>query len=160
EDAPPWPSAGEVAAAVGTARSAVADALEAARQRWHRNPELNAVRNEMAALLSAAGGVASVDELATQLLATRGSVEDDVQQRSHRAKATIRAAMELDAAVSPIRFVAYTDAEGCPPLIAASAESAEYARRLARSADALAAENPLPSPGRIEEELGLVPLPD
>ena len=37
DDAPPWPTAGEVAAAVGTARSAVADALEAARDRWHKN---------------------------------------------------------------------------------------------------------------------------
>jgi hypothetical protein len=160
DDAPTWPSAGEVAVAVGTARSAVADALEAARQRWHRNAELNAVRAEIDALISAAGGVASVDELATQLLAARGSVEDDERQRSRRARATIRAAVELETSVSPIRFAAHTDADRCPPLIAASAEAAEYARRLARVADAFAAEDPLPSPGRIEEELGLVPVPD
>jgi serine/threonine protein kinase len=160
DDAPTWPSAGEVAAAVGTARSAVADALEAARDRWHKSADMNAVRVEIATLLTAAGGVASVDELATQLLATRGSVEDDERQRSCRARATIRAAVELEAAVSPMRFAAYTDAEGRPALVAATAEAAEYARRLARIADALAAEDPLPSPGRVEEELGLVPVPD
>jgi hypothetical protein len=160
DDAPQWPSVGEVAAAVSTARSAVADAIEAARERWHRNPELTAVRSEIDMLLAAAGGVASVDELAAQLLAGRGSVEDDERQRSRRARAIIRAAVELEAAVSPTRFAAHADAEGRPPLIAQSAEAAEYARRLARCADSLAAEDPLPSPGRVEEELGVVPVPD
>jgi serine/threonine protein kinase len=160
DDAPPWSSAGDVAAAVGTARSAVADAIEAARERWHRTPELTAVRSEIDSLLAAAGCVASVDELAAQLLASRGSVEDDEQQRSRRARATTRAAVELEATVSPIRFAAYTDADGRRPLVAVSAEAAEYARRLARRADALVAEEPLPSPGRVEEELGLVPVPD
>jgi serine/threonine protein kinase len=160
DDAPAWPSAGEVAAAVGTARSAVADALEAARERWHKSADLNAVRAEIDTLLNSAGGVASVDELAAQLLATRGSVEDDEGRRSSRARATIRAAIELEAAVSPIRFAANADAEGLPPLVAQSSEAAEYARRLARAADALVAEDPLPSPGRVEDELGLVPVPD
>lgn len=160
DDAPAWPNPGEVGAAVGTARSAVAGALEAARDRWHKNAELNAVRTELDSLLTAAGGVASVDELAAQVLAARGSVEEDERQRSRRARAVIRAAVELEAAVSPIRFAAHIDAEGAPPLIAASVEAAEYARRLARTADALAAEDPLASPGRVEEELGLVPVPD
>jgi serine/threonine protein kinase len=160
DDAPPWPSAGEVAAAVGTARSAVADAIEAARERWRRNPELNAVRDEIATLLTAAEGIASIDELAAQLLASRGSVEDHERQRYRCARGTIRAVIELEANVSSIRFCAYTDADGCPTLIALSAESVEYARRLARCADALAAEDPLPSPGRVEDELGVVPVPD
>src|SRR5271166_255630 len=80
EDATIWPNAGEVAAKVGTARSAVADALEAARDRWHKSADLNAVRAEIDTLLNTAGGVASVDELAAQLLAARGSVEDDERQ--------------------------------------------------------------------------------
>ncbi|MFK4511795.1 BREX system serine/threonine kinase PglW [Bradyrhizobium daqingense] len=160
DDAPPWPNAGEVAVAVSTARSAVADAIEVARERWRRNPELNAVRDEIATLLSAAGGVASVDELAAQLLASRGSVEDDERQRYRCARGTIRAVIELEANVSSMRFSAYTDADGCPTLIAQSAEAAEYGRRLARRGDALAAEDPLPSPGRVDDELGIVPIPD
>jgi hypothetical protein len=101
-----------------------------------------------------------VDELGAQLLASRGSVEDDERQRSRRARAIIRAAAELETAVSPIRFAAYTASEGHPPLVAISAEGAEYARRLARTADVLAVQDPLPSPGRVDEELGLVPVPN
>lgn len=159
-DAPGWPSAGEVAAAIGTARSAVAGALEAARTRWHKSGDLNAVRGEVHDLLAGFGGAASVDELAARLLATRGSVEDDEGERASRARATIRAAVELEASVSPIRFAAYTDAEGRPPLLAASPEAAEYARRLARVVDAMAGQDPLPGTARVEEELGLVPIPD
>lgn len=160
EDAPAWPSAGDVAAAVGTARSAVADALEAARSRWHKSSELNAVRAEVHSLLVAAGGVASADELAGQLLAARGSVEDDPRQRSRRSRATIRAAVELEASVGAIRFAAYAGAEGSPPLVATSAERAEYARRLARAVDTLAVQDPVPGMARVEEELGIVPIPE
>jgi len=101
-----------------------------------------------------------VDELSAQLLASRGSVEDDERQRSRRARATIRAAVELEASVTDIRFAAYTDAEGRSALLSTSPEGAEYARRLARAVDALAAQDPLPGPARVEEELGLVPIPE
>ncbi len=160
DDAPPWPGAGEAAAAVGTARSAVADALEVARERWHKSADLNGVRAEIDTLLTAAGGVASLDELAVQLLASRGSVEDDERQRLRRARATIRAAVELEASVTTIRFVGYGGADSLPPLLASSPEGAEYARSLARLIDRLVAEDQLPSPARVEEELGLVPIPE
>ena len=39
------------------------------------------------------------------------------------------------------------------PSCCRSPEFAEYARRLGRAADRLVAEEPLPSPGRVEEEL-------
>lgn len=157
DDAPLWPAAGEVAAAVATARSAVADVLEAARVRWHKSPDLNGVRGEIHVLLTSAGGVASVHELAAQLLSARGSVEEDDAQRSRRARAVIRAAVELEASVSDIRFSSYAGADGAPPLLATTAEVANYARSLARVVDALALQTPLPGPGRVEEELGLVP---
>ncbi len=160
DDAPAWPTAGEVAAAVGTARSGVADALEAARDRWHKSAELNAVRSEIDALINCRGRRRFSRRTCGPAAGSRGSVEDDERQRSRRARATIRAAVELEASVSPTRFAAHLNPEGRPPLIAASAEAAEYARRLARAADALAEEEPLPSPGRVDEELGLVPVPE
>jgi hypothetical protein len=43
-------------------------------------------------------------------------------------------------------------------LLATAPEFAEYARRLGRAADRLVKEEPLPSPGRVDEELGLVPV--
>jgi len=166
EDAPCWPGAGDVAAAVGTARSAVADALEAARTRWHKSADLNDVRGEIHALLVAAGDVASAEELAAQLLASRGSIEDDERQRSRRARATIRAAVELEASVGDIRFAAYTGAEAAytgsegRTLLATAPQAAEYARRLARAVDDLAVQDPLPAPSRVEERLSLVPIPE
>jgi serine/threonine protein kinase len=158
DDAPAWPNAGAVAIAVGTARSGVADALQAGRDRWHKSADLNTVRSDLDGLIQAAGGVASVDELALQLLAARGSVQEDERERGRRARAVLRAAVELEASVSPTRFAAY--AEGSPVLLAIGPELVEYARRLGRAADALAKEDPLPSPGRVEDELGLVPVPD
>ena len=157
EDAPVWPNAGDVAIAVGTARSGVADAIHAARDRWHKSADLNAVRTDIHGLILAAGGVASVEELAAQLLAARGSVQEDERERTRRASAVLRAAVELEASVSPIRFAAYV--ESGPVLLAIAPEFAEYARRLGRAADRLVAEEPLPSPGRVEEELGVVQVP-
>jgi len=158
DDAPLWSPAGDVAMAVGAARSGVADALEGARNRWHKSAEINAVRTELHTLLTAASGVASVEELAVQLLAAHGTVEEIPKERNRRAQAIIRAAVELEASVSPIRFSAYTDAR--PALLAETPELAEYARRLGRCADRLAAEEPLSSPGRVDEELALVPVPE
>jgi serine/threonine protein kinase len=153
-----WSTAGDVAMAVGVARSALADALDGARSRWHKSAEINAVRAEIAVLLEAAGGVASADELAIQLLAAHGTVAESPTERSRRAQAVIRAAVELEASVSDFRFSAYSDAQ--PTLLATKPEFAEFARRLGRQADVLALENPLPSPGRVEEELGRVPVPE
>ena len=158
DDAPPWPTTGNLAEALGIARSVVADAIEAARDRWHKSADLNTVRADLDGLILAAGGVASADELAVQLLAARGSVQEELRERSRRACAVLRAAVELEASVSQIRFAAF--AEGGSALVAATPELAEYARRLGRAADRLAQEAALPSAARVEEELGLVPVPE
>jgi serine/threonine protein kinase len=157
-NAPAWPTAGEVALAVGTARSTVADTLDSARDRWKKSPDLNAVRTEIAELIQASGGVATLDEMAAQLLAARGSVQEETRERNRRATAVLRAAVELEAAKQSTRFAGY--AEGGPVLLAATPELAEYARRLGRAADGLAGQDSLPSPGRVNDELGLVPVPD
>ena len=170
DGAEPWPTAGDVARAAQVARSGVADVLQAARDRWHKSRDLNELRTEVLELVTVAGGVAAVDELATQLLAARGSVQEDEAERMRSARAVLRAAVELEASTTPTRFAAY--AEGGPVLIARAhapgeADDAadgpdlvEYARRLGRAADRLAGEIPLPSPARVDDELGLVPLPD
>jgi len=153
-----WPNAGAVAVAAKSARSRVAEVLQAARDRWHKSADLNAVRGDIDGLIHSSGGVASLDELATQLVAARGCTRDDQRERKRRAYAVLRAAVELEASVAPIRFEAH--AETGPVLIATTPGHAEYARRLGRAADALVKEDPLPSPGRVTDELGLVPVPD
>ena len=155
---PIWRNPGDVARAAGVPRSSVAEALDRARQRWHKSREFNELRAEIAALLEASGGVASADELAAQLLAAHGSVRSDEIERTGLALAVLRAAVELEASVGTPRFAAYM--EGTPELVATNAELADYARRLAREAERLVSEEPLPSPGRAEEELEMVQSPE
>jgi hypothetical protein len=132
--------------------------LDRARERWHKNHEFNVLRAEIAALLEASGGIASADELAGQLLAAHGSVRSEETERTGLALAVLRAAVELEASIGTPRFTAYMEA--APALLAAKPELADYARRLGREADRLVAEDPLPSPGRVEEELEMVQPPE
>ena len=155
---PLWRNPGDVARAAGVARSAVAEALDRARERWHKNHEFNVLRTEIAALLEASGGAASADELAAQLLAAHGSVRSDETERAGVALAVLRAAVELEASIGTSRFAAYMDTT--PTLLAAKPELADYARHLGREADRLVAEDPLPSPGRVQEELEMVQPPE
>jgi len=155
EGASAWPTPGDVAKACEIPRSVVATALEQARDRWRRARELNELRTDVAALLQGVGGVATVDELAGQLLATRGSVEEDGFDRVRLARAALRAAVELEASVERIRFGANAEAE--PVLLAIHPDLADHARRLGQAADQLAASDPLPSPNRAQQELAAVP---
>jgi hypothetical protein len=153
-----WRNPGDIARAAGVARSAVADALDRARDRWHKNHEFNELRKEIFALLESSGGVATADELAAQLLAAHGSVKSDETERTGLALAVLRAGAELEASISTPRFAAYMEA--APTLVATRPELADYARRLGHEADRLTAEDPLPSPGRAEEELEMVTPPE
>ena len=154
-----WPAAGDVAREAGVARSAVAAVLGKARDRWHKSRELNELRTELVSLLSSAGGVATADELAALLLAARGSVEDSEIDRRRLASAVLRASIELEASASDTaRFASYADQ--APILVALSPELAAHAVALGAIADRMALEDPLPSPGRVEEELNLVAPPD
>lgn len=153
-----WPAAGAVAREAGVARSAVAAVLSKARDRWHKSRELNELRTELVSLLSSAGGVATADELAALLLAARGSVEDSEIDRRRLASAVLRASIELEASASDaVRFASYADQ--APILVALSPELAAHAVGLGTIADRMALEDPLPSPGRVEEELNLVAPP-
>ena len=153
-----WPAAGDVAREAGVARSAVAAVLGKARDRWHKSRELNELRTELVSLLSSAGGVATADELAALLLAARGSVEDSEIDRRRLASAVLRASIELEASASDTaRFASYADQ--APILVALSPELAAHAVALGAIADRMALEDPLPSPGRVEEELNLVAPP-
>jgi Protein kinase domain len=154
-----WPAAGDVARAAGVARSVVAAVLGKARDRWHKSRELSELRTELVSLLSSAGGVATADELAALLLAARGSVEDSETDRGGLARAVLRAAIELEASASDTaRFASYADQ--APILVALSPDLAAHAVALGAIADRMAHEDPLPSPGRVEEELNLLAPPD
>jgi hypothetical protein len=99
-----------------------------ARERWLKTPQLTELRNHFESLLSTQGGVMTVPELASALLAMRGCASQDDVERLRLATAVVRACCEAEAHLERLRFQEF---EHRPlPLIAVSAELAEYARRL------------------------------
>jgi hypothetical protein len=128
-----------------------------ARERWLKTPQLTELRNHFESLLSTQGGVMTVPELASALLAMRGCASQDDAERMRLATAVVRACCEAEAHLERLRFQEF---EHRPlPLIAVSAELAEYARRLGASADACAQAEPLLTPQRALETLESVPAP-
>jgi serine/threonine protein kinase len=159
-----WPAAGAVASRCGTARSALAKALEGARERWLKLASLNALRTEMATLLDLNGGVMTAAELARQILAMRGSRSENETERLRLALAVLRGAVEAEAGLAQPRFSSYE--EEAFVLIASTIDAAIYAQALGREADVLAEVDPPPAPVRVQEALervirpeGLPPLP-
>lgn len=166
-----WPSQGDAATAAGVSRQRVSQLVGTARERWKRIAALSALRADVAELLQAFGGVASVDELADQVLALRGSAAEDVALQRRHARAVVRAAFEADQALAEpawverrrgARVVVADDAHGIEGLTVA-----EWAFALGEVADRLVATDPLPSPAATLDALravaaptGLEPLPD
>jgi hypothetical protein len=126
-----WPAQHDVAERLGMSREAVQHALHRARQHWGRFPWMTALREDVARLIDKSGGVMTGHELATALLAARGSAADDPERSRLAAHYTTSAAAR-----------------------------AQYAGRLGTRADALAAADPLLTPGRVVEELQAVPGPE
>lgn len=99
-----WPTHREASERTRLARRIVADALGSARARWLRRPDLTVVRAELVERLESRGGVAGADELASLLLAERGSVSTE-PTRSARARAVVRAALEAEGSLKQPRFI-------------------------------------------------------
>ena len=153
-----WPAAGDVAREAGVARSAVAAVLSKARDRWHKSRELNELRTELVSLLSSAGGVATADELAALLLAARGSVEDSEIDRRRLASAVLRASSNWKPPPATPRVLLRMPTRPRSWWLSAL-NWRRMPSRLGAIADRMALEDPLPSPGRVEEELNLVAPP-
>ncbi|WP_324597729.1 protein kinase [Accumulibacter sp.] len=153
-----WTPLGVAASALAIDRNDVSAALLKARERWLKTPQLTELRNHFESLLATQGGVMTVPELALALLAMRGCASQDDAERLRLATAVVRACCEAEAHLERLRFQEF---EHRPlPLIAVSAELAEYARRLGASADACAQAEPLLTPQRALETLESVPAPE
>lgn len=156
-----------VAEKLGVNRIALQAALEAARERWSRQPWMTALRDDMARLLDKHAGVMTGDELAEAVLAVRGSVADG-KERYRLASAVAYAALETEAVREGARFTLYREGEGVFTVATASLKEyyrasvqarAQYVKRLGRRCDELAAADPLLAPIRVAEELLRVPAP-
>lgn len=165
----PWAAQQDVAERLGCARDEVRQATERARERWRKDVPMwmQPLREDVARLLEKHGGVMTQRELAASLLAIRGSAAAN-GERARRASAVAYAAVEVEAAREGARLTLYRGRDhvfvvATPALgdayEAAPASRARYAEALGAAADALAAEDPLPSPERVVEALQAIEPP-
>jgi hypothetical protein len=156
ELADPWPSQTDVAVYLGVTRGRIGQLVVAAQERWRRDPSITNLRNDVAELLTTAGGVMTAEGLARAVLLARGSVEDE-PRRSRLALAVTRAAVEVERVMAEPRLVVRRDRNRV--LVTTSQVLADYAVRLAREADSLAGEDPLVPPLTVLERLRRVRCP-
>lgn len=171
-----WPTQSEVAERLGITQGPVSTHYRAAVKGWAEEPWVADVRDELVGLVSEAGRVMAVQELAAALRARHGVAKEDTPQRTEaRALAIVRAAVDTevwvglrpDAADGPRLAVLR---RGQRVLIALESmpgaddpsppELADYAVALGTRADELVAREPLPGRGVVVRELRAVPAPD
>jgi len=152
----PWPSQGDVAEAFGVTRARVSQAVGKFLERWARDAAFAKLREQMAEILAAAGGVMSVPELIEAVIHARGCVQDE-PLRSTLARAVVRAAVEAERSAGGLKFQVRRD--GDRVVVAASQEAAAFAFALGDLADELAGEDPLATPQRVVQRLREAPAP-
>ena len=152
----PWPSQTDVAAVVDVTRGRIGQLVGKFQSRWAKEASLNKLRADVAEIISTAGGVMSVNELAEALLVARGSTQDE-PERSRLARAVARASVEVERTLAEPRFLVRRDHGRI--LVALSQDLAGYARRIGDEADKLADEDPLVPPARVIQRLRDVSVP-
>lgn len=162
-----WPGNAELGRAAQVTAGRVGQILPKARKGWRQRESLAEVRDEIVELVAEAGGVLSAEGIAEALLTSRGS-EAVGDQRMRRALGLVRAAVEVEgerggearllhrrsrhAAIVALEIPTDPDAVAGTDLL-------DYAVRLGRVADRLAAEDPLPTAAETEARLREVRLP-
>jgi serine/threonine protein kinase len=165
----PWPQQPQVAAALNVTPGRVAQILGKQRKRWNDIPVVSSVRTELIELLRDGGRVMSVNELATALLTSRGSMRTGDELRHTVALAAVRAAVEIDALAEEPRLlsrrhgdrllVALEAGEDDAPDTPAAPALLAYADALGKAADRLAGNEVLPSPATVLRTLATVTAP-
>jgi serine/threonine protein kinase len=160
-----WPAQADVARFLSVSRARVGQIVSKVVDRWaNKDKALTRLREDIAGLLAAAGGVMTAVELGEAILAARGSVLEE-PQRSRLARAVARAAVEVERTMVEPRYLVRRDDDRA--LIALHPSLADYAARLGDRADDLAGEDPLAPPSRalqvlreVSAPLGFEPLSD
>lgn len=155
--------------------------LESMAERMSRQPEVTHLRDDVALVLAGLGGIATVGEIATALLARRGSVQTGTARHSE-AEALTRAVITVErtkqaarwqlvkrnATVRPlieapevddlvVATLASSGAAGMSP--SAPELRASYAVVLGEAADRLSLQDPLPSSQQVADTLARVTPP-
>jgi len=157
------------------------DLLQSMAERMSRQPEITHLRDDVALVLAGLGGIATVGEIATALLARRGSVQTGAARHSE-AEALTRAIITVertkqaarwqlvrrDANIRPLvetprvddLLVATLASSGAAGLFPSAPEvRASYAVILGEAADRLAQQDPLPSSQQVADTLARIPPP-
>lgn len=178
-----WPSQAEIAPIVNVTRGRIGQLVSKFQARWCKDIALTKMRSDLVDILTSAGGVLALREIAEALVVARGSVEDE-PRRTQYALAVARACTEAERTLAEPRFlvkrvvsgqssVVSKDAaqkelktENCQLtteratiVIALTPELASYAIQLGQLADSLALEDPLVPPARVLQRLREVSQP-
>jgi serine/threonine protein kinase len=151
-----WPSQAEIAPMVDVTRGRIGQLVGKFQSRWCKDAAVTKMRSDLVEILTTAGGVLAVRELAEALLVARGSVEDD-PRRTQYALALARACTEAERTLAEPRFLVRRDQGRV--FIALTHELAGFAGRLGELADQLALEDPLVPPARVLQRLREVTQP-
>jgi serine/threonine protein kinase len=169
----PWPTQVAIAGALQTAQPTVSRHHVAAIKEWAQTGWLQHIRNELVAVLDAAGRVMTPQELAVELRVRHGAGADTPARTLAKAHAVVRAAVEAEAlpdgrdeehqprlAVLRRGERVLIALESLPGSNAPSApDLADYAAKLGAKADELAGSDPLPGRASVVRDLRAVPTP-
>jgi len=169
-----WPSQAEIAPIVNVTRGRIGQLVGKFQARWCKDAVLTKMRSDLVEILTTAGGVLALREIAEALLVARGSVEDD-PRRTQYALALARACTEAERTLAEPRFLvkrslvtghsSLSNDQGqmtndrSTIVIALTPELASYALQLGQLADQLAIEDPLVPPARVIQRLREVAQP-
>ena len=181
-----WLSQAEIAPMVDVTRGRIGQLVGKFQSRWCKDAAVTKMRSDLVEILTTAGGVLAVRELAEALLVARGSVEDD-PRRTQYALALARACTEAERTLAEPRFIvkrslvsshlSLVTGHSSPAndkgqmtndqstndratiVVALTPELASYAIQLGQLADSLALEDPLVPPARVLQRLREVTQP-
>ncbi len=169
-----WRSQTEIAPIVDVTRGRIGQLVGKFQSRWCKDAAVTKMRSDLVEILTTAGGVLAIKELAEALLVARGSVEDD-PRRTQYALALARACTEAERTLAEPRFLVKRSLvtghsslandkgqmtnDRATIVIALTPELASYAIQLGQLADLLALEDPLVPPARVLQRLREVTQP-
>lgn len=169
-----WLSQAEIAPIVDVTRGRIAQLVGKFQARWCKDAALTKMRSDLVEILTTAGGVMALKEVADSLLVARGSVEDD-PRRTQYALALARACTETERTLAEPRFIVKRSSVTGPLpcandqglvindrptiVVALTPELASYAIQLGQVADSLAIADPLVPPARVLQRLREITQP-
>ncbi|MBE2997699.1 BREX system serine/threonine kinase PglW [Nocardiopsis sp. HNM0947] len=166
-----WPTRREVAERLGLTTALVDRSLDKAHTHWSKNASLlGSVRGDVEGILERGNRVGEVRQIASELLAMRGSSLDGYE-RAVFALAVVRVLVEYEAQRQEQRFVVRRFARGViaaqviddDPTVPVESDLLDYAALLGRRADQLVdfgGADSLPGPGTVRDALRAVDTPE